>query len=44
MCQPQTPKKDPLPLILIGVITAAAAIAVGAAAYVWKKRRISNGK
>ena len=42
--EPQMPKKDPLPLILIGVITAAAAIAVGAAAYVWKKRRISNGK
>lgn len=32
------PRKDPLPLILIGVITVAAAIAVGAAAYVWRKR------
>ena len=39
---PQTPTKDLTPLILIGVITVAAAIAVGAAAYVWRKRHPSK--
>ena len=39
---PQAEKPDPTPLILTGAITSAAAIAVGVAAYFWKKRRMAK--